>query len=236
MFPQTQLSQSQQHDGPAYQFPQPVHAPDFTQLGSNASACHSTTGDSSIATSRQSFSWPRSESRPSTNSRSASFNAQDISFEQIRASVEDAGFESFEAMMVAYYSVNLNASSPSRPAQAVGQSRRLRGFLSAIHRNHTEWGGQERTAYREEIARAAEDIYADELSNMVNGATGTSSGKMLAIAGSSKPTAETSRVYIAHRLQSLASDQDIQDFVRKDRKDLQDTVSRRPLVVLGSND
>lgn len=138
--------------------------------------------------------------------------------------------------MVAYYSVNLNASSPSRPAQAVGQSRRLRGFLSAIHRNHTEWGEQERTAYREEIARAAEDIYADELSNMVNGATGTSSGKMLAIAGSSKPTAETSRVYIAHRLQSLASDQDIQDFVRKDRKDLQDTVSRRPLVVLGSND
>lgn len=146
--------------------------------------------------------------------------------------MEDAGFESFEAMMVAYLSANLNATSPSRPAQAVGQSRRLRGFLSDIHHSHTEWGEQERTAYREEIARAAEGIYADELSNMVDGATKSSSSKVLAMAGSSKPTAETSRLYIAHRIQSLTSDQDIQDFMRKDRKYLQDTVSKSPLAVL----
>lgn len=179
-----------------------------------------------MAYSRRSFSWPRSESRPSTGNQSASSSAQDISFERIRASVEDAGFESFEAMMVAYFSANLNATSPSRPAQAVGQSRRLRGFLSAIHHRHTEWGEQERASYREEIARAAEGIYADELSNMVDGATKTSSSKVLAIAGSSKPTAETSRVYIAQRIQSLTSDQDIQDFMRKDRKYLQDTVRK----------
>ncbi len=226
MFPQTHMSPDHRYDGAGYKLQHPVSASDFMQLSSNAPACYSTTGGSSIGGSSQSFSWPRSESRPSTAGQGASSAVRDISFERIREFVEDAGFESLEAMMAAYYSANLNASAQSRPTQAVGRSRRLRGFLSAIHRSHTEWGEQERSAYREEIVRAAEDIYADELSSMVHGATETSSSKMLSIAGSSKPTAETSRVYIAHRIQSLVSDPDIQDFMRKDRKDLQDTVSR----------
>ncbi|KAM3505710.1 hypothetical protein MY10362_002800 [Beauveria mimosiformis] len=197
-----------------------------TNNNNNTSACLGTAGGSSVTTGSQSFSWPRSESRPGTASRSADSSCtQDVSLERIREFVEDAGYESLEAMMAAYYSANLGASANSRPAQAVGRSRRLRGFLSAIHRSHVEWGEQERNAYREEIVRAAEGIYADELASMVHGATETSSNKLLSIAGSSKPTAETSRVYIAHRIQNLMSDQDIQDFMRKDRKDLQDTVS-----------
>ncbi|KAF1732093.1 hypothetical protein CRV24_008286 [Beauveria bassiana] len=209
---------------------QSMHASDFMQPSHNTSACFGTTGASSATTTgSQSFSWPRSESRPGTASRSAdssSSTTQDIvSLERIREFVEDAGYESLEAMMAAYYSANLSAGANARPAQAVGRSRRLRSFLSAIHRSHVKWGEQERNAYREEIVRAAEGIYADELANMVHGATETSSNKLLSIAGSSKPTAETSRVYIAHRIQNLISDPDIQDFMRKDRKDLQDTVA-----------
>ncbi|PMB69880.1 hypothetical protein BM221_004527 [Beauveria bassiana] len=209
---------------------QSMHASDYMQPSHNTSACFGTTGGSSATTTgSQSFSWPRSESRPGTASRSAdssSSTTQDVvSLERIREFVEDAGYESLEAMMAAYYSANLSASANSRPAQAVGRSRRLRSFLSAIHRSHVEWGEQERNAYREEIVRAAEGIYADELANMVHGATETSSNKLLSIAGSSKPTAETGRVYIAHRIQNLISDPDIQDFMRKDRKDLQDTVA-----------
>ncbi|KAM3481589.1 hypothetical protein MY5147_000575 [Beauveria neobassiana] len=209
---------------------QSMHASDYMQPSHNTSACFGTTGGSSATTTgSQSFSWPRSESRPGTASRSAdssSSTTQDVvSLERIREFVEDAGYESLEAMMAAYYSANLSAGANARPAQAVGRSRRLRSFLSAIHRSHVEWGEQERNAYREEIVRAAEGIYADELSNMVHGATETSSNKLLSIAGSSKPTAETSRVYIAHRIQNLISDPDIQDFMRKDRKDLQDTVA-----------
>ncbi|KAM3454558.1 hypothetical protein MY3296_003015 [Beauveria thailandica] len=214
-----------------------MHASDFMQPNNNnnnntnnnnTSACLGTVGASSATTGSQSFSWPRSESRPGTGSRSADSSCtQDVSLERIREFVEDAGYESLEAMMAAYYSANLGASANARPAQAVGRSRRLRGFLSAMHRSHVEWGEQERNAYREEIVRAAEGIYADELSSMVHGATETSSNKLLSmsIAGSSKPTAETGRVYIAHRIQNLMSDQDIQDFMRKDRKDLQDTVA-----------
>ncbi|EJP66892.1 uncharacterized protein BBA_04185 [Beauveria bassiana ARSEF 2860] len=210
---------------------QSMHASDFMQPSHNTSACFGTTGASSATTTgSQSFSWPRSESRPGTASRSAdssSSTTQDVvSLERIREFVEDAGYESLEAMMAAYYSANLSAGANARPAQAVGRSRRLRSFLSAIHRSHVEWGEQERNAYREEIVRAAEGIYADELANMVHGATETSSNKLLSIAGSSKPTAETSRVYIAHRIQNLISDPDIQDFMRKDRKDLQDTSSK----------
>lgn len=128
-------------------------------------------------------------------------------------------------MMAAYYNSNLGANSSQRPNQATGRSRRLRSFLSALHHSHTEWGDQERNAYREEIARAAEGIYADELSDMVHCATASGATKMLSMAGSAKPSTETSRVYIAHRIQSLVSDQEMQDFMRKDRKDLQDTVS-----------
>ncbi|KAM3481654.1 hypothetical protein MY5147_000640 [Beauveria neobassiana] len=216
---------------------QSMHASDYMQPSHNTSACFGTTGGSSATTTgSQSFSWPRSESRPGTASRSAdssSSTTQDVvSLERIREFVEDAGYESLEAMMAAYYSANLSAGANARPAQAVGRSRRLRSFLSAIHRSHVEWGEQERNAYREEIVRAAEGIYADELSNMVHGATETSSNKLLSIAGSSKPTAETSRVYIAHRIQNLISDPDIQDFMRKDRKDLQDTVSIIPFSLL----
>ncbi|KAK8148157.1 hypothetical protein G3M48_000258 [Beauveria asiatica] len=214
-----------------------MHASDFMQPNNNnnnnTSACLGTVGGSSATTGSQSFSWPRSESRPGTASRSADSSCtQDVSLERIREFVEDAGYESLEAMMAAYYSANLGASANARPAQAVGRSRRLRGFLSAMHRSHVEWGEQERNAYREEIVRAAEGIYADELSSMVHGATETSSNKLLSIAGSSKPTAETGRVYIAHRIQNLMSDQDIQDFMRKDRKDLQDTVSIASLPII----
>ncbi|KAM3484723.1 hypothetical protein MY8738_001842 [Beauveria namnaoensis] len=216
---------------------QSMHASDYMQPSHNTSACFGTTGGSSATTTgSQSFSWPRSESRPGTASRSAdssSSTTQDVvSLERIREFVEDAGYESLEAMMAAYYSANLSAGANARPAQAVGRSRRLRSFLSAIHRSHVEWGEQERNAYREEIVRAAEGIYADELANMVHGATETSSNKLLSIAGSSKPTAETSRVYIAHRIQNLISDPDIQDFMRKDRKDLQDTVNIIPFSLL----
>ncbi|KAM3508847.1 hypothetical protein MY11210_006558 [Beauveria gryllotalpidicola] len=223
MFPQQ--SQNHRYDDMGCKPQQSMHASDFMQASHNTPACFGTAGASSVTTGSQSFSWPRSESRPATASRSADSSTQDVSLERIREFVEDAGYESLEAMMAAYYSANLSASANSRPAQAVGRSRRLRSFLSAIHRSHVEWGEQERNAYREEIVRAAEGIYADELSNMVHGATETSSNKLLSIAGSSKPTAETSRVYIAHRIQNLISDQDIQEFMRKDRKDLQDTVA-----------
>ncbi|EGX94294.1 hypothetical protein CCM_02565 [Cordyceps militaris CM01] len=224
MLPQTQHAQNHRYDGPC-KLPQPMPASDYMHLDSTAPVCFSTNSSSSVTTGSGSFSWPRSESRPVTAAGPPS--KQESALERIREFVEDAGFESLESMMAAYYRANLSATAHggARPAQAVGRSRRLRSFLSGIHRSHVEWGEQERSAYREEIVRAAEEIYADELSTMVHAATETSSSKMLSIAGSSKPTAETSRVYIAHRIQNLISDQDIQDFMRKDRQELQDTVA-----------
>ncbi|OAA74184.1 hypothetical protein ISF_01085 [Cordyceps fumosorosea ARSEF 2679] len=264
MIPQTQQQHQRYDSGPAAaaaaacKLQQPLHGPDFMQqLGNEApTVCFSTAGGYSEASGSGILSWTRSESRPptATTSRSvigsgggpsssstaaSSSSAQQqevVSLERIREFVEDAGFESLEAMMAAYYSANLgvvggggNGQRP--PVQAVGRSRRLRGFLSAIHRSHVEWGAQERAAYREEIVRAAEGIYADELAGMVHGAAATgpdgSDGKLriMSMAGAGRPTAETSRVYIAHRIHSLVSDPDIQDFMKKDRKDLQDTVA-----------
>ncbi|TQV94645.1 hypothetical protein IF1G_06656 [Cordyceps javanica] len=225
MFSQTQQSQNHRYEGLGCKPQQPINTSDFMQLSNDTPVCISSASGSSATTGSGSFSWPRSESRPLTASRSADSAAPNVSLERIREFVEDAGFESLEAMMTAYYSTNLGARANSRPAQAVGRSRRLRGFLSAIHRSHVEWGEQERNAYREEIVRAAEGIYADELLNMARGATETSKSILPSIAGSSRPTAETSRVYIAHRIQNLIADQEIQDFMRKDRKDLQDTVA-----------
>lgn len=227
LFPQTNITQHQRSDSTHKQL---INVSDFAQFSGSGTGCYSATGSSSLGGS-QTFSWPRSESRPSVDSHSVDSAAQEVSFERIREFVEDAGFESLDAMMAAYYNSNLCASSNQRPTQAVGRSRRLRSFLSALHRNHAEWGDQERSAYREEIARAAEGIYADELSDMVHGATETNGAKRLSIPGSAKSSTETSRVYIAHRIQSLVSDQEMQDFMRKDRKDLQDTVRRLPGVL-----
>ncbi|KAJ6784146.1 hypothetical protein PWT90_04176 [Aphanocladium album] len=224
VFPRAQLVQGRRREGSSTGTQQFVDASDFMQLGVKSPTCYSSKEAPSAVNGVQSIEWSRSESARLSDSRNADL-AQEVRFERIREFVEDAGFESLDAMMAAYYSTSFSVSGSSRPTQAVGRSRRLRSFLSAIHRSHTEWGEQERSAYREEIVRAAEGIYADELLSMVHGATENDNQKMLSLAGSSKPSAETSRVYIAHRLQNLVSDQDIQEFMRKDRKELQDTVT-----------
>ncbi|KAJ3494979.1 hypothetical protein NLG97_g3725 [Lecanicillium saksenae] len=224
IFPRSQLLQNRRPEGSSIGGQQSGDASDFMQLSTKSPICYSSKETASTINGVQTIEWSRSEPGPSADGRGPD-SAQEARFERIREFVEDAGFESLDAMMAAYYSASFNASGNSRPAQSVGRSRRLRGFLSAIHRSHTEWGVQERSAYREEIVRAAEGIYADELSSMIHGATANGSNKMLSLAGSSKPSAETSRVYIAHRLQNIVSDQGIQEFMRKDRKELQDTVN-----------
>lgn len=228
IFPQPQFPPDRCSDGQAYKTQQPTRASDRTQMGGKSSVC---CGMKATMNDNSSFSWSHAESRSSTDNRSGDSIPQEVCFERIQEFVEDAGFESLESMMAAYYSSSFNAGTSSKPAQAVGRSRRLRSFLSAIHRNHTSWGEQERSTYREEIVRAAEGIYADELSTMVHGATENSSSRTLSMAGSSKPSAETSRVYIAHRLQNIISDHEIQEFMRKDRKELQDTVSILPIYI-----
>lgn len=146
-------------------------------------------------------------------------------FERILEVVEEAGFDSMDAMMAAYYNTNFSEYSPTRPLQSVGRTRRLRSFLASLHSSHVEWGERERSAYREEVARAAEGIYAQELRELMNVADSASAEERPPFNDSEMASVEAKRAYIVEQIRDIVSNQGIVAFLKKDKEILQDSVS-----------
>ncbi|PNY25065.1 Uncharacterized protein TCAP_04989 [Tolypocladium capitatum] len=141
-------------------------------------------------------------------------------FQRIADVVEEAGFDSIDSMMAAYYAATLSEDSTMRQTRSGNQTRRLRGFFSSLHSSHKAWGERERRVYREEIVRAAEGIYAEELRDLANAAVHTeerASSKYF-----EKMSVDARRTDIVDQVLDILSNEDIAAFLKKDKEILQD--------------
>lgn len=165
--------------------------------------------------------------------------------------VEQAGFDSIDSMATHYYTAEFAEFSSVRHAQRLSRARRLRSLLASLHGSHRGWSERERTGYREEISRAAESLYAEELRElpgaMMSGSGGGSGGGGGGSGGSGASSsnghqraqsgglfgdgdtgdgwlAETKRADIAQKITEVLTDEDTASFLRKDTAAMQDSV------------
>lgn len=100
-----------------------------------------------------------------TSSNGASFDPESLEarFERLLSMVEEAGFDSIDSMVATYYTAQFSDQSIMQPMQAASRTRRLRTLLTALQSGQHSWTEREKCAYSEEVTRAAEQIYSEEL-------------------------------------------------------------------------
>lgn len=147
--------------------------------------------------------------------------------ERVLNIVEDTGFDSIDSMASTYYTSEFSEGSIIHPMQSVSRKRRLRVLLSALHTSYKSWSGRERSAYTEEIVRAAEAICSDELQALYGSkdqrCRRVSNGNKSSPTDSSGST-QSNRNEIANRFRELLCTPDVADFMQKDIVVLKDFV------------
>lgn len=86
--------------------------------------------------------------------------------ERVLEVIDEAGFESVDSMVTAYYTSDFPLGSSVRSAQALSKKRHLRRLLAALHESSKGWEAQELQNYREGVMQSAEDILADEMQSL----------------------------------------------------------------------
>ncbi|KAI1342751.1 hypothetical protein F5Y15DRAFT_267390 [Xylariaceae sp. FL0016] len=134
--------------------------------------------DQGAGRSTQSMSWQsmdtgfnsdaasRSGSGGSGHNSLQSASTIEHGLEHILDSVFSAGFDSMEAMVVAYYTLSFDESSSISQAQRLSRKRHIRTLISALNDNCGRWSDDEARPLREEILNFAEGLYAAELQRL----------------------------------------------------------------------
>ncbi|KAI0123395.1 hypothetical protein BJ170DRAFT_687402 [Xylariales sp. AK1849] len=156
------------------------------------------------------------------DSRTESLEAR---LERVLNVVEDTGFDSIDSMALTYYTSEFSEDSTIHPMQSVSRTRRLRVLLSALQNSYKSWSGRGRSAYTEEMIRAAEAICSDELQALY----GSKPQRRRRVSVASKTSytngngpAQSNRNEIANRFRELLSSPEVADFIQKDKVVLKD--------------
>lgn len=88
--------------------------------------------------------------------------SQEDRFVGIMASVSNAGFESFDRMVAAYYSDNFGDASPLANERRVSRNRQLPKVIFDISNAAMQWSSWEQRVYYEEIRKSAESMVISE--------------------------------------------------------------------------
>ncbi|KAL6872006.1 basic-leucine zipper transcription factor [Trichoderma novae-zelandiae] len=99
----------------------------------------------------------RPASQPSTHH--TSFGE---SIESIMQNVQAAGFDSFDALVSAYYCDTFAETSPLANEQRLSRNRRLPKVIDDVFRATKEWSSWERRGFQEEILKTAESMLTSE--------------------------------------------------------------------------
>ncbi|KAI0378052.1 hypothetical protein F5Y04DRAFT_166353 [Hypomontagnella monticulosa] len=86
--------------------------------------------------------------------------------EKVLEAIDEAGFDSLDSMIAAYYTSEFPHGTPIHSAQALSKKRHLRRLLAALHESAKNWDAQESQNFREGIMRNAEDILVDEMQSL----------------------------------------------------------------------
>ncbi|KAI1415825.1 hypothetical protein F5Y13DRAFT_186681 [Hypoxylon sp. FL1857] len=125
------------------------------------------------------FQPPGSISTPPSDTSQHYCNEDEAArFERVLEAIDEAGFDSVDSMMAAYYTSVFPYGSPAHSAQSLSKKRHLRRLLAALHESAKGWDAQELQNFREGIMRSAEDILIDEIQSLdLNGVKGAGSDK-----------------------------------------------------------
>lgn len=88
--------------------------------------------------------------------------SNDERFSRILEHVQAAGFESFDALVTAYYSDNFGESSPLANEQRLSRNRRLPKVLADLFLAADQWTPWERRGFHEEILKTTESMLLSE--------------------------------------------------------------------------
>ncbi|EHK47618.1 hypothetical protein TRIATDRAFT_51934 [Trichoderma atroviride IMI 206040] len=89
----------------------------------------------------------------------------DERMEGIMQKVRAAGFESFDALVTAYYCGNFVEASPLANEQRLSRNRRLPKVIDNVFQATTQWSAWERRGFQEEILKTAESMLKSEAVN-----------------------------------------------------------------------
>lgn len=88
--------------------------------------------------------------------------SMDKRLESLLEYVEDAGFETFDSLVTAYYSLTFSESSPLYIEQSLSRERRLSRVIWEVFRSSGQWAAREREGFNEEITKISESILLTE--------------------------------------------------------------------------
>jgi hypothetical protein len=88
--------------------------------------------------------------------------------EGIMEKVRAAGFESFDALVSAYYCGNFGDASPLANEQRLSRNRRLPKVIDNVFQATAQWSAWERRGFQEEIFKTAECMLKSEAVNAHN--------------------------------------------------------------------
>lgn len=146
---------------------------------------------------------PNIRPTPQPGTRNASLNDR---LESIMENVQAAGFDSFDALVSAYYCDTFGETSSLANEQRLSRNRRLPKVIDDVFRATKEWSSWERRGFQEEILKTAESMLISE-------GAGARSSLMTKIAPLLESHDATSPVATAEALVNLK--RSIQDEVSK---------------------
>ncbi|KAK2800717.1 hypothetical protein FQN50_008027 [Emmonsiellopsis sp. PD_5] len=83
--------------------------------------------------------------------------------EKVLSAIEEAGYESLDAVATDYYTLRFSKDTLLASEQFHSRSRRLGTFLNEVHQSTKAWSKREAASYRDVVIRAAEDLFQEEV-------------------------------------------------------------------------
>lgn len=88
------------------------------------------------------------------------------SLENIMDSIFNTGFDSLEAMVIAYYTLDFDESSTIGQAQRLSRKRHIRELISSLSDSARYWTEDEASPLQEEVLKSAEALYAADVQRL----------------------------------------------------------------------
>ncbi|RYP35282.1 hypothetical protein DL767_003870 [Monosporascus sp. MG133] len=136
----------------------------FTPGGNSPPITFSATGTSWELIDQAAVLSSSTESVSGTSAKDASDVEQGL--EKVMDSIFNSGFDSMEAMVVAYYTLDFDESSTIGQAQRLSRKRHIRSLISALSQSSRNWSNEEACPFREEILKFAEVLYGADVQQM----------------------------------------------------------------------
>ncbi|KAK2772824.1 hypothetical protein FQN53_004429 [Emmonsiellopsis sp. PD_33] len=104
-----------------------------------------------------------SPSRSRRKRQKTSHDPTEKRLEKVLLAIEEAGYESLDAVATDYYTLRFPKDTLLASEQFHSRSRRLGTFLNEVHQSTKAWSKREAASYRDVVIRAAEDLFQEEV-------------------------------------------------------------------------